>query len=61
MKKYNSVFQTRLNKDTKSLHSSEKTVTFANETTNLYRLTKEEHEKFLQNAVTSKFKKLTKS
>ena len=53
-RKYNNPFQTKLNKDIKSLGNSNKIVTFANKTTNLYRLTKEEHSKLLQNAVKSK-------
>ena len=49
-------FQTKLNKDLKSLHISNKTVTFTDKTTNLYHLTKEEHNKLLQNTITSKYK-----
>ena len=32
-------------------------MTFADKTSNMYRLTKEEHNKLLRNAVTSKYKK----
>ena len=59
-RKYNNSFQTKLNKDVKSLRNSNKTVTFADKTTNLYLLTKEEHDKLLQNAVTSKYKKVAR-
>ena len=45
-----------VNKDIKSPRNSNKTVTFADKTTNLYRRTKEEHDRLLQNAVTSKYK-----
>lgn len=50
-------FQRTLNEDIKSIYSSNKTMTFADKTTNMYRLTKEEHEKLLTNAITSKYKK----
>ena len=59
-RKCNKLFQTKLNEDIKSLHKSNKTVTLAEKTTNLYRLTKEEHDKLLRNAVTSKHKKVAK-
>ena len=49
LRNYNNLFQTKLNKDIKSLRNSNKTVTFADKTTNLYRLTKEENDKLLQN------------
>ena len=50
-------FQTKLQEDIRLIHSSKKTVTFADKTSNMYRLTKEEHNKLLRNAVTSKYKK----
>ena len=59
-RRYNTSFQIKLNKDIKLLRNSNKTVTFADKTTNLYFLTKEEHDKLLQNAVTSKYKKVAK-
>ena len=49
LRNYNNLFQTKFNKDIKSLRNSNKTVTFADKTTNLYRLTKEENNKLLQN------------
>ena len=57
---YDNSSQTKLNKDIKSLRNSNKTVTFAGKTTNLYLLTKEEHDKLLQNAVTPKYKKVAR-
>ena len=48
LRNYNNLFQTKFNKDIKSLRNSNKTVTFADKTTNLYRLTKEENNKVLQ-------------
>ena len=59
-RKYNNSFQTKLNKDIKLLRNSNKTLTFADKTTNLYLLTKEEHDKLLQNAITSKYKKVAR-
>ena len=58
LRKYNNLFQTKLNKDIKSLRNSNKTVTFADKTTNFCLLRKEEHKKLLQNAVTSQYKKV---
>ena len=50
-------FQTTLHEDIRLIHNSKKTMTFADKTCNMYRLTKEEHNKLLRNAVTSKYKK----
>ena len=50
-------FQTALQEDIRLIHNSKKTMTFADKTCNMYRLTKEEHNKLLRNAVTSKYKK----
>ena len=50
-------FQTTLQEDIRLIHNSKKTMTFADKTCNMYRLTKEEHNKLLRNAVTSKYKK----
>ena len=50
-------FQTTLQEDIRVIHNSKKTMTFADKTCNIYRLTKEEHNKLLRNAVTSKYKK----
>ena len=50
-------FQTALQEDIRLIHNSKKTMTFADKTSNMYRLTKEEHNKLLRNAVTSKYKK----
>ena len=55
-RKYNNSFQTKLNKDIKSLHNSNKTVMFGNKTSNLYHLIKEEHNKLLH--LTFKYKKV---
>ena len=50
-------FQTTLPEDIRLIHNSKKTMTFTDKTCNMYRLTKEEHNKLLRNAVTSKYKK----
>ena len=50
-------FQTTLQEDIRLIHNSKKTMTLADKTSNMYRLTKEEHNKLLRNAVTSKYKK----
>ena len=55
---YNNSSQTKLNRDITSLHNSKKRVTLADKITNLYCLTKEERNKLLQKAVTSKYKKV---
>ena len=53
-------FQTTLQEDIRLIHNSKKTMTFADKTSNIYRLTKEEHNKLLRNAITSKYKKTKK-
>ena len=53
-------FQTTLQEDIRLIHNSKKTMTFADKTSNMYRLTKEEHNKLLRNAITSKYKKTKK-
>ena len=50
-------FQTILQKDIRLIHNSKKTMTFPDKTSTMYRLTKEEYNKLLRNAVTSKYKK----
>ena len=53
-------FQRTLAKDLKGIRSSNKTLTAADKTSNMYRLSKEEHSALLQNAITSKYKKTDK-
>ena len=55
--KVDNKFQRTLAKDLKGIRSSNKTLTAADKTWNMYRLSKEEYSKLLQNAVTSKYKK----
>ena len=50
-------FQIALQEGIRVIHNSKKTMTFADKTSNMYRLTKEKHNKLLRNAITSKYKK----
>ena len=50
-------FQDRLKRDIKSMRTSGKTLTPADKTSNMYRLSKEEYNQLKKNAVTSKYKK----
>ena len=52
-----SQFQKKLQKDIGTITKSKKTLTAADKTTNMYRLTKEEHDKLVYNAVTTTYKK----
>ena len=53
-------FQTTLQEDIRLIHNSKKTMTFADKTSNMYQLIKEEHNKLLRNAITLKSKKKNK-
>ena len=50
-------FEEKIQKDIHSIRSSDRTVTFVDKTTNLYRLTKTECDHMINNAITSKYKK----
>ena len=50
-------FRRTLDKDLKDIRSSKKTLTAADKTSNMYRLSKEEYSNLLQNSITSKYKK----
>ena len=50
-------FQRRLQRDIKTINETTTTLTFADKTTNMYKLSKDEHDKLLTNAVTSTYKK----
>ena len=58
--KVKSNFQRKLNKDLKTIKSSNKTLTPADKTSNMYKLTKDEYNHLLENAVTATYKKTTK-
>ena len=50
-------FQTTLQEDIRLIRNSEETMTFTDKTSDMYQLTKEEHNKFLRYPITSKYKK----
>ena len=60
-RKVKNQFFTELKNDINTVKQSKKTLTFADKTSNMYRLTKEEHEQPLTNAVTSTYKKVNNS
>ena len=52
-------FQMKLHEDLKKARSTKKkTLTFADKTSNRYRLEREEYRRLLQNAVTTRYKKI---
>ena len=53
-------FQMKLDEDLRKMRSPKKTLTFADKTSNMYRLEKEEYRRLLQNAVTTTYKKSNK-
>ena len=50
-------FQKKLHQDKKKVRTSEKTMTFAGKTNNMYRLSKYQYDMLLNKSVTSTFKK----
>ena len=54
-------FQKKLREDIRTINNTDATLTFADKTTNLYKLSKEDHNKLLQNAVTTTYKKVNKN
>ena len=50
-------FQDQLKQDLKRMKASNKTMTFADKTTNIYRLTREEYEKILNDSIATTYKK----
>ena len=60
-RKVKNQFLTKLKSDIKTIKQSKKTLTFADKTSNMYRLSKEEHEQLLTNAVTSTYKNANNS
>ena len=57
----NNEFQQKLKIDTRNIRNSQKTLTPADKTSNMYRLSKEEYENFRTNAITAKYKKASKN
>ena len=60
-RKVKNQFLTKLKNNIKTGKQSKKTLTFADKTSNMYRLSKEKHEELLTNAVTSNYKKANNS
>ena len=50
-------FQDRLQQDLRRMKASNKTMTFADKTTNIYRLTREEYDKILNDSITATSRK----
>ena len=59
-RKVDNKFQRKLAKNLKGIRSSNKNLTAADKMSNIYRLSKVEYSNFLQNAITSKYKKTDK-
>ena len=60
-RKVKNQFPTKLKNDIKTVNQSKKTLTLADKTSNMYPLSKEEHDELLSNAVTSNYKKKNNS
>ena len=56
-RKIRNTFQEKLKEDIKLIKDSHKTMTFADKTSNMYRLTKEQYDKLIMNSITSTYKK----
>lgn len=54
-------FQAKLRQDIQTIRNTKTTLTFADKTSNIYKLSKEQHNKLLNNAVTSTYKKMNKN
>ena len=59
-RKVDNKFQRTIAKDLKGIRTSNKTLTAADNTSNMYRLSKKEYSRLLQNAIASKYKKTDK-
>ena len=56
-RKTRSHFQRRLKEDINNIHSTDTTLTFADKTSNLYKLKKEQYKKMLHDSITTTYKK----
>ena len=56
-RKVKTQLQNQLKEDIKKMNQSDKTLTFADKSFNMHRLTKEEYVKMRRNAITSTYKK----
>ena len=55
-----SSFQQQLTEDIRTIKNTKTTLTFADKTSNIYKVPKEEYEKLLNNAITTSYKKVSK-
>ena len=55
-----SSFQQQLTEDIRTIKNTKTTLTFVDETSNVYKVPKEQHEKLLNNAITTSYKKVSK-
>ena len=53
-----SSFQRQLTEDIRTIKNTKTTLTFADKTSNVYKVTKEQYEKLLNNAITTSYKKV---
>ena len=56
-RKTRSHFQRRLKEDISTIHSTDTTLTFADKTSNLYKLKKDQYKKMLNDSITTTYKK----
>ena len=55
-----SSFQRQLTEDIRTIKNTKTTLTFADKTSNVYKVTKEQYEKLLNNAIMTSYKKVSK-
>ena len=55
-----SSFQQQLTKDIKTIKNTKTTLTFADKTSNVYKVPKEQYKKLVNNAITTSYKKISK-
>ena len=58
-RKTRSHFQRRLKEDINTIQSTDTTLTFADKTSNLYKLKREQYKKMLNDSITTTYKKAT--
>ena len=56
-RKVENQFQKKIQQDIKMIRTSDKTMTFADKTNNMYRLSKDQYNTLLNNSITSTYKK----
>ena len=55
-----SSFQQQLTEDKRTIKNTKATLTFADKSSNVYKVTKAQYEKLLNNAITTSYKKVSK-